>query len=84
MILSEAISKVIFCYCPIFCESCSNCGGASRAISSLAPVPVWSCTKVHSRTVLGVKLDLAPRCIHRSQTEPFLELKKTCCVIYFN
>ena len=43
------------CYCPIFCESCSNCGGASRAISSLAPVPVWSCTKVHFRTVLGVK-----------------------------
>ena len=63
-------------YCPIFCESCSNCGGASRAISSLAPVPVWSCTKVHSNTVLGAKLDIAPRCIHRSQTEPFLELEK--------
>ena len=30
------------------------------------------------------KKDLAPRCIHRSQTEPFLELEKTCCVIYFN
>ena len=29
-----------------------------------------------SRTVLGAKLDLAPRCIHRSQTEPFLELEK--------
>ena len=25
-----------------------------------------------------------PAMRHRSQTEPFLELEKTCCVIYFN
>ena len=37
------------------------------------------CSTLHPpiATVLGAKKkDLAPRCIHRSQTEPFLELEK--------
>ena len=58
-----------------------------RAKTDPAPYSAQNSTLLHaastdrrqnrfSRTVLGVKLDLAPRCIHRSQTEPFLELEK--------
>jgi len=49
-------------------------GGASRALSRLASVPVRSSTVVHSRTVLGAKHDIAARCIHRVQSNRFMFL----------
>ena len=41
------------------------CGGASWAISRLAPAPQRSSTVVHSLCVLIAKHDIVARCIHR-------------------